>query len=144
MGQRTQRVNELIKREISSYLHVRYRSESVYWTITDVSVSADLRNGTVAYSVLGDEIKAKEAVDFFKKKAGEIRKEVGRHVVLKYTPKFRFVMDDGIKRGNRVLEILDGLPEVSDVVSDEPNGIEEGEPAPEPLCGESCHLPRSL
>ncbi|SVB47181.1 uncharacterized protein METZ01_LOCUS200035, partial [marine metagenome] len=52
MGQRTQRVNELIKREISSYLHIRYRSESVYWTITDVSVSADLRNGTVAYSVL--------------------------------------------------------------------------------------------
>ena len=109
MGQRTRRVNELIKREISSYLHVRYRSESVCWTITDVDVSPDLRNGTVAYSVIGDESQARKAADFFSRKAGEIRKEVGKNVVLKYTPKFRFVLDLGMKRGNRVLEILDDL-----------------------------------
>ena len=109
MSQRTLRVNELIKREISSFLHVRYRAESVCWTITDVDVSADLRNGTVAYSVLGDETNAKDAADFFKRKAGEIRKEMGSRVVLKYTPKLRFVLDDGVKRGNRVLEILDEL-----------------------------------
>ena len=109
MGQRTRRVNELIKREISSYLHVRYRSESVCWTITDVDVSPDLRNGTVAYSVIGDESQSRKAADFFSKKSGEIRKVVGRNIVLKYTPKFRFVLDLGMKRGNRVLEILDDL-----------------------------------
>ena len=144
MGQRTPRVNELIKREISSYLHVRYRSESVYWTITDVDVSADLRNGIVAYSVLGDDIQAKEAASFFRKKAGEIRKQVGRHVVLKYTPKLRFVMDDGIKRGNRVLEILDGLPEVSNAVSSEANVLEEDESISPDLHDESRHSPRTL
>ncbi len=109
MGQRSRRINELVKREISSYLHVRYRSESVCWTITDVDVSPDLRNGTVAYSVIGDESQARKAADFFSRKAGEIRKEVGKNVVLKYTPKFRFVLDLGMKRGNRVLEILDDL-----------------------------------
>ena len=111
MGQRTQRVNELVKREISNYLHIRYRSECVRWTITSVDVSPDLRNGTVAYSVLGDEAHFKEAAAFFRRKVGEIRKEVGRHVVLKYSPKLRFVRDEGIERCNRVLEILDGLPE---------------------------------
>ncbi len=109
MGQRSRRINELVKREISSYLHVRYRSESVCWTITDVDVSPDLRNGTVAYSVIGNESQARKAADFFSRKAGEIRKEVGKNVVLKYTPKFRFVLDLGMKRGNRVLEILDDL-----------------------------------
>ncbi|MBU62173.1 MAG: ribosome-binding factor A [Opitutae bacterium] len=119
MGQRTQRVNELVKREISNYLHIRYRSECVRWTITSVDVSPDLRNGTVAYSVLGDETHFREAAAFFRKKVGEIRKEVGRHVVLKYSPKLRFVRDEGIERGNRVIEILEGLPETTEKDSDE-------------------------
>ena len=109
MSLRLARVNELIKREIGNFLRRRYRSETVCWTITDVDVSADLRNGTVAYSVIGDEMKAREALLFFRKHTGEIRKEVSKHVVLKYSPKLTFVQDFGIERGNRVMEILDEL-----------------------------------
>ena len=118
MSQRLVRVNELVKREISHFLRQRYRSESVCWTITEVSVSPDLRNGTVAYSVLGGEDREKEALAFFCKKAGEIRKEVGRNVILKYLPKFRFVQDESIDRGNRVLGILDELAEREGVRED--------------------------
>ena len=114
MSLRLARVNELIKREIGNFLRTRYRSESVCWTITSVDVAADLRNATVAYSVLGDEIKAREAQLFFRKHAGEIRKEVSSHVVLKYSPKLQFVRDYGIERGNRVMEILDELEEQGD------------------------------
>lgn len=109
MSLRIARVNELIKREIGIFLRRRYRSESVCWTITAVEISADLRNGTVSYSVLGDEIKTREAIQFFRKHAGEIRKEVSKNVVLKYSPKLKFVQDFGIERGNRVMEILDEL-----------------------------------
>lgn len=123
MGLRIDRVNELIKREISLYLRNRYRSESTCWTITDVSVSADLRNGTVAYSVLGGPGREKEAAEFFRKKAGEIRKVVGSNVVTKYVPKFRFVRDEGQERGNRVLQILDELR--GDEPAHAPDGLEE-------------------
>ena len=34
---------------------------------------------------------------------------VGRAVVLKYTPKLKFVFDDSIVRGNRVLQIIEEL-----------------------------------
>ena len=101
----------MVKREIGNYLRTRYRSESVRWTITSVEVAADLRNATVAYSVLGDEVKTREAQAFFRKHAGEIRKEVSRHVILKYSPRLQFVRDYGIERGNRVMEILDELEE---------------------------------
>ena len=93
MSLRLVRVNELIKREIGNYLRTRYRSESVCWTITTVDVAADLRNATVAYSVLGDELKSREAQAFFRKHAGEIRKEVSKEVMLKYSPKLQFVRD---------------------------------------------------
>ena len=109
MSLRLARVNELVKREIANYLSTRYREKAVRWTITSVEVAADLRNATVAYSVVGDELCAREALQFFRKHAGEIRGEVSRHVVLKYSPKLQFVRDIGIERGNRVMEILDSL-----------------------------------
>ena len=106
---RLARVNELIKREIGTYLSTRYRSESVRWTITSVDVSADLRNASVGYSVLGEELHAREAQLFFRKHAGEIRKVVSKQVILKYSPRLQFVRDLGIERGNKVMEILDEL-----------------------------------
>ena len=109
MSLRLARVNELVKREIGIFLRRRYRSESVCWTITGVDVSADLRNATVAYSVIGDDLNAREAQHFFRKHAGKIRKEVSSKVILKYSPKLSFVRDLGIERGNRVMEILDDL-----------------------------------
>jgi ribosome-binding factor A len=38
---------------------------------------------------------------------------VARGVVLKYTPHLKFVIDQSIERGNRVLEILDELEKTS-------------------------------
>lgn len=109
MSLRIARVNELVLREIATYLSTRYRSETVRWTITSVEVSQDLRNATVAYSVFGEEIDAREAIVFFRKHAGEIRKVVSKNVILKYSPKLHFVRDFGIERGNRVMEIMDEL-----------------------------------
>ena len=114
MSLRLARVNELVKGEIGSYLSTRYGAETVRWTITSVDVSADLRNATVAYSVIGDELCARQAQHFFRKHASEIR-AVSKYVVLKYSPKLEFVRSDlGIERGNRVMEILDNLDESSE------------------------------
>ena len=38
-----------------------------------------------------------------------LQAELSRHVVLKYTPHLIFHLDESIKRGARVLEILDDL-----------------------------------
>ena len=113
MSLRIARVSELVKREIGNYLTTRYGAETVRWTITSVEVYADLRNATVAYSVVGDELCARQAQQFFRKHAGEIRGVVSKYVVLKYSPKLQFVRDLGIERGTRVMEILDNLDDQS-------------------------------
>ena len=46
MSNRLIRVNELLQREISSYLRKRYASESVAITITGVQITGDLREAT--------------------------------------------------------------------------------------------------
>ena len=113
MSLRIARVSELVKREIGNCLTTRYGAETVRWTITSVEVSADLRNATVAYSVVGDELCARQAQQFFRKHAGEIRGVVSKYVVLKYSPKLQFVRDLGIERGTRGMEILDNLDDQS-------------------------------
>ena len=114
MGLRSERVNELVRREISDYLHVRYRSESTFVTILAARISPDLRNGTVAYSVLGDEEQIDRARRFFRTKAREIQNALSKRIVLKYLPKLSFVRDDSIEKGNEVLRLLDDLELASD------------------------------
>ncbi len=109
MGLRGERVNELIRREISDYLHVRYRAETTHFTILAARISPDLRSGVVAYSVLGEEEHIAQAAKFFKAKGGEIRGAIAKRIVLKYFPKIRFVYDDSIEKGNEVLRMLDDL-----------------------------------
>ena len=109
MGQRMVRVSELVKREISEILHTRYQSESVYITITDVRVSADLRNARVYYSVLGGEQESNSARTFLAREVREIRRIVGKRIVLKYLPALEFVYDESMERGAHLNFLIDQL-----------------------------------
>lgn len=109
MSQRVVRINELIKREISQFLHTRYQAETVSITITEVSIAPDLRQGIVYYAVLGGPVVSQNAGRFFAKYGNEIRREVGRQVVLKFLPKFFYREDESIGRGVRINAILDDL-----------------------------------
>lgn len=111
MGQRSVRVNELIKREISHLLHTAYQSESVYITITEVDVAPDLRQASVYYSVIGSTHDQHEAKRFLDSKNKEIRRHLSKTIVLKYLPHLRFVYDPSVERGTEILKMLDELDE---------------------------------
>ena len=109
MSNRTVRVNELVQREISDILRKRYQSEAVAVTITEVRVSPDLRDARVFVSVVGDETVAEQKLRWLRSKAAEIREEVSRRIVLKYLPKFEYVLDQSAIRGARILQVLDEI-----------------------------------
>jgi ribosome-binding factor A len=109
VSNRTVRVNELVQREISDILRKRYQSEAVTITITEVRVSPDLRDARVFVSVVGDEEKASAGLAWLRSKASAIREEVGRRIVLKYLPKFEYVLDQSAVRGSRILQVLDEI-----------------------------------
>jgi ribosome-binding factor A len=109
MSNRTLRVNELIQREISDILRKRYQSESVAITVSEVRVSPDLRDARVFVAVVGDEETATAKLHWLRSKAADIRGEVGRRIVLKYLPKFEYVLDRTAERGARILQVLDEI-----------------------------------
>lgn len=109
MGQRVVRVNELVKREISHVLHTRYQAETVDISILSVDVAPNLRSAKVMFATHGDAGKRQAAERFFARQHGEIRKELGRAVTLKYLPHLHFTYDSGADYGERMNRLLDEL-----------------------------------
>jgi ribosome-binding factor A len=124
---RVVRVNELIKRELSAILHTRYQEQSVRITVSEVNVAPNLRSAEVYYNVLGEEADAVAAGRFFARARVELRKQLGRNIVLKYLPHLSFHHDNSLERGNRLNALMDemgleGDPEPPD---------DAGEPTPQ-------------
>lgn len=109
MSNRTLRVNELVQREISDILRKKYQSEAVAITITEVRVAPDLRDARVFVSVVGSKEFAEEKLEWLRSKAVDIREEVARRIVLKYLPKFEYLLDRSAVRGARILQVLDEI-----------------------------------
>ncbi|KAK1352296.1 RBFA domain-containing protein [Heracleum sosnowskyi] len=85
-------------------------------TISDVEVSSDLQVAKVYVSVFGDERGKDVAISGLKSKAKYVRGELGRRMKLRLTPEIRFIEDESIERGSRVIAILDRLKDEKTVV----------------------------
>ncbi len=109
MSNRTVRVNELVQRELSDILRKRYQSESVAITISEVRVSPDLRDARVFVAIVAGEEEAEKKLWWLRTKAADIREELGRRIVLKYLPKFEYLLDRSAVRGARILQVLDEI-----------------------------------
>lgn len=107
---RQQRVQELLKRQIGEVIRRELPVDQVgLITVNDVEVSGDLRYATVFTSILGTVEQQKAGFALLTRNRLRIQDLVAKAVVLKYIPRLRFVFDDSIMRGNRVLQIIDEL-----------------------------------
>jgi len=114
MKHRLLRVNELLKRELSSLLVREMTFEDLLVTVNQVDVTPDLKSAHVYVSVLGENGRA-EVLPKLAANRAVLQAELSKHVVLKYTPHLVFHLDDSIERGSRVLEILQEIePPASD------------------------------
>lgn len=108
---RHERVRELLKRELGEILRREMPlAETGLVTVNSVELSDDLQHATVFVSVLGNAEQTKAAGRVLERDAVRFQNLMARSVVLRYTPHLRFVPDDSIERGNRVLRILNELP----------------------------------
>jgi len=108
MKHRQLRVNELVKRELSGIIAREINFEGALVSINAVDVSPDLKSAHVFVSILGAHNDG-SVVNKLEAHRPALQAELSRHVVFKYTPHLIFHLDESIKRGARVLEILDDL-----------------------------------
>ena len=111
---RPERVRELLKREIGEAIRREIPVEqSGLVTVNGVDMAGDLKQATVFVSILGSAQQRKSGLALLRKNRARIQGLLGKAVILKYTPLLRFVIDDSLARGNKVLAILEELDKTS-------------------------------
>ena len=104
---RLPRVRELLKRQIGEVIRRELPiSQAGLITVNDIEVSGDLQNASVFLSIFGSSEQQRTGLAMLKKHRSRIQSLLDKSVILKYTPRLRFVIDDSVARGNRVLEII--------------------------------------
>ena len=104
------RVRELLKREIGEAIRREVPVQQAgLVTVNDVDVAGDLKNAKVYLGLLGTTEQKKTALKMLNDQRTRIQSLVAKTVVLKYTPKLKFVVDESVDRGNRVLRIIEEL-----------------------------------
>jgi len=107
---RHERVRELLKREIGEAVRREFHvNECGLISVNDVDVAGDLKSAVVFISIFGNADQQKRGLQALNEHRVRIQGLVGRAVVLKFTPTLKFVFDESITRGNRVLQIIDEL-----------------------------------
>jgi ribosome-binding factor A len=107
---RHERVRELLKREIGEAIRQEFHvNEAGLISVNDVDLGGDLKSAIVFISIFGNAEQQKRGMQLLTDNRVRIQGLVARSVVLKYTPTLKFVFDDSIVRGNKVLQIIEEL-----------------------------------
>jgi ribosome-binding factor A len=94
---RMERVNQLMKREISQLILSELRDPRLeFVSITHVEVSPDLHHAKISFSVLGNQQKVDEVRSVLTHAGGYIRRLVSQNLTLRFTPDLEFVYDPSI------------------------------------------------
>ena len=108
MSRRMDRVNELLREEISKLL-IRDTKDPrlhVLLTITQVDASPDLHSAKVFTSVMGTQTEKEEALRGLNSAAAFLRRGLRQRLSLRDIPHLRFILDDSIEHGDHLLDLM--------------------------------------
>lgn len=129
MTQRTDRIDQLLREEITSIIAREVADPRIgFVTVTDVETAPDLRHAKVWVSVIGQPAERDAAVAALQRAMPFVRHELGTRLRLKRIPDLHVRLDDTAERGTRVLQLLHDL-ETGATPSDGPTS----EPLPTPV-----------
>ena len=122
MTRRIQRLNNLIRNEISELLQRQVKDPRLgsFVAITEVSISPDMRHATIFVSHIGSEEEKQETLSALASASGFFRRELAGRLRLRHIPELSFQWDDSIERGARLLELIDRV--TSDSTPDQNSG----------------------
>jgi ribosome-binding factor A len=111
---RAERVRAAVK-EVLAYEVERLRDPGLgFITITDVTMSRDLRNAKAYYTVLGEPVEVEASHDAIARATKHLRAAVAREVRLRYAPTLEFVHDPVPDRTARLDEIISRINRAED------------------------------
>ncbi|PYM14669.1 MAG: 30S ribosome-binding factor RbfA [Candidatus Rokuibacteriota bacterium] len=114
-GKRLDRVNQLIKEEVSTLLQRELKDPRLgFVTVTAVEVSKDLRVAKVFVSVLGDEAQWAASLGALDSARGFVRNWLRQHLDLRVIPELTFRADRSMEHAARIQHLLRRLDDTAE------------------------------
>jgi ribosome-binding factor A len=130
MTQRTDKIDALLRQEISQALEREVADPRIgFVTVTNVETTPDLSHARVWVSVIGTEEERKATLLALRRAMPFIRHSLGEKIRIRRIPALEVRLDDSVKRGSRVLQIINEL-EAGRLPDDD---LPAGESLPTPL-----------
>ncbi|MEE8618575.1 MAG: 30S ribosome-binding factor RbfA [Dehalococcoidales bacterium] len=109
MAHRIERVNNLIRREISELLQRQVKDPRLgtFIAVTEVSTSPDMKHAKIFVSCISSQEEKQEMLSALTAASGFFRKELNKHQRLRRIPELSFYWDDSIERGDHLLRLID-------------------------------------
>jgi ribosome-binding factor A len=109
MSHRIERVNTLIRRELSDIIQHQLRDPriDVFVAVTEVDTSADLKYAKIYVSSIGGRQEEARILAVLGAAAGFMRSELAKKVRLRHTPELSFHWDNSIEHGDHILRLID-------------------------------------
>lgn len=106
---RSARLNILLREEVADIIMHRVNDPRLgFITVTDVSLTDDLKIARVYISVLKPE-EREVALEILSKSKAMIRSEVAKRVRMKFIPALEFRIDESIEEGFRIDKLLNEI-----------------------------------
>ena len=111
MSRRTERINGVIRQEISLLLSRELNDPrlSGVVTITKVDIATDLQHARVYVSVLGDQAHKETVLKGINSATGFIRRELRGRLYLRHVPNLDFVLDESLEDAAQIFKLMDDL-----------------------------------
>ncbi len=110
MSQRLNKINELMKREISLVVQKDFEFKDALVTVNDVEVTQDLREAKVFVSILGGH--KDKVLDKLNGKRSLVQSRINKRITLRCTPVLTFKSDDSVQRGVKIVNLLDEVDQL--------------------------------
>ena len=113
MTRRTERINDLLREELSDLLQRELKDPRMggLVTITEVDVSPDLRHAKVFVSVMGSEEEKASTFLALRAAAHFLQRTLRKRLSLRRTPELAFFADDSLEQGAHIMELLEQAKE---------------------------------
>jgi len=109
---RVERVNQIIKDELSNFINYQMndpRVKDAVITITNVNTTPDMKYTKVFVSIYGDESKKKEILAVLDKARGIMRKVLSAALTTRFTPQITFALDTSLDYAMHIEKVLSTL-----------------------------------
>ena len=109
MAHRIERVNSLIRQELSELLQRQVKDPRLgdFIAVTEVATSPDLKHAKVFVSQYGNETERKKVLSGLVSASSFFRRELAKSLKMRYVPELHFQWDDSIEKGDRLSRLID-------------------------------------